>query len=136
MTASGLAVSGAVAPAAENVRSLETYAGGERTKEGLPPRFKSKLRITKLETLLVKPRWLFLKVHTDEGIVGWGEPVTEGRAKTCAEAVAQVGPAVALALDAGPGRPLPSTVVDLSGAEARLLRAGAIDWDQVRPRLG
>ncbi len=30
--------------------------------------------------MLVKPRWLFLKVHTDEGIVGWGEPITEGRA--------------------------------------------------------
>lgn len=45
------------------------------------------IRITKLETLLVQPRWLFLKVHTDAGIVGLGEPVVEGRARTVAEAV-------------------------------------------------
>ena len=36
---------------------------------------------TKLETLLIQPRWLFLKIHTDEGIIGLGEPITEGRAK-------------------------------------------------------
>jgi galactonate dehydratase len=36
-------------------------------------------RITKLETFLVKPRWLFLKVHTDAGITGLGEPLVEGR---------------------------------------------------------
>ena len=45
------------------------------------------IRITKLETLLVQPRWLFLKVHTDAGIVGLGEPVVEGRARTVAEAI-------------------------------------------------
>ena len=32
-----------------------------------------KLRITRLETFLVQPRWLFLKVHTDAGIVGLGD---------------------------------------------------------------
>ncbi len=51
-----------------------------------------KLRVTKLETLLVKPRWLFLKMHTDEGVVGLGEPILEGRARTCAEAVQEVAP--------------------------------------------
>jgi galactonate dehydratase len=50
------------------------------------------IRITKLETILVKPRWLFLKVHTDEGIVGLGEPITEGRALTCAAAVKEIEP--------------------------------------------
>jgi galactonate dehydratase len=53
---------------------------------------KDKLRITKLETILVKPRWLFLKIHTNAGIVGLGEPITEGRALTCAEAVKEVEP--------------------------------------------
>ncbi len=48
------------------------------------------MKITKLETLLVQPRWLFLKVHTDEGITGWGEPVVEGRAETCAAAVKEL----------------------------------------------
>jgi galactonate dehydratase len=53
---------------------------------------KDKLKITKLETFLVKPRWLFLKVHTNAGIVGLGEPITEGRALTCATAVKEIEP--------------------------------------------
>src|SRR5579884_3700341 len=53
---------------------------------------KDKLKITKLETILVKPRWLFLKIHTNAGIVGLGEPIVEGRALTCAEAVKEVEP--------------------------------------------
>jgi galactonate dehydratase len=35
---------------------------------------------------------LFLKIHTDEGIVGLGEPILEGRAKTCAQAVEELAP--------------------------------------------
>jgi galactonate dehydratase len=50
------------------------------------------MKITRLETFLVKPRWLFLKVHTDAGIVGLGEPILEGRAKTCAQAVEEIAP--------------------------------------------
>jgi len=50
------------------------------------------VRITKLETFLVKPRWLFLKMHTDEGLVGLGEPILEGRALTVAQAVAELEP--------------------------------------------
>jgi galactonate dehydratase len=53
---------------------------------------KDNLKITKLETILVKPRWLFLKIHTNAGIVGLGEPITEGRALTCAEAVKEIEP--------------------------------------------
>ena len=33
-------------------------------------------------TFAVPPRWLFLKIETDEGVTGWGEPVVEGRAAT------------------------------------------------------
>lgn len=50
------------------------------------------MKITRLETFLVKPRWLFLKIHTDEGLVGLGEPILEGRALTCAQAVAELEP--------------------------------------------
>ena len=53
---------------------------------------KGGLKITKLETILVQPRWLFLKIHTDAGIVGLGEPVVEGRAETVATAVKEVEP--------------------------------------------
>ena len=45
------------------------------------------MKITKLTTYIVPPRWCFLKIDTDEGIVGWGEPVLEGRAHTVATAV-------------------------------------------------
>ena len=50
------------------------------------------MKITKLETFLVKPRWLFLKMHTDAGLVGLGEPILEGRALTVAQAVAELEP--------------------------------------------
>lgn len=33
------------------------------------------MNITKLTTYIVPPRWCFLKIETDEGIVGWGKPV-------------------------------------------------------------
>src|SRR5262249_58459652 len=50
------------------------------------------LKTPRLETFLVRPRWLFLKVHTDAGIVGLGEPILEGRADTCAAAVREIEP--------------------------------------------
>ena len=50
------------------------------------------MKVTRVETFLVKPRWLFLKVHTDEGLVGLGEPILEGRARTCAAAVEELAP--------------------------------------------
>lgn len=48
------------------------------------------MKITHLTTFLVPPRWCFLKIETDEGIVGWGEPVLEGRAQTVAAAVEEL----------------------------------------------
>lgn len=48
------------------------------------------MKITSLECFIVPPRWCFLKIETDEGIVGWGEPVVEGRASTVKEAVTEM----------------------------------------------
>ncbi len=45
------------------------------------------MKITALKTWIVPPRWLFLKIETDAGLVGWGEPVLEGHAATLAAAV-------------------------------------------------
>jgi len=45
------------------------------------------MKITALKTFIVPPRWLFLKIETDEGVSGWGEPVIEGRALTVEAAV-------------------------------------------------
>ncbi|MFN8450948.1 MAG: galactonate dehydratase [Anaerolineae bacterium] len=48
------------------------------------------MKITQIELFLVPPRWLFLKISTDEGIDGWGEPVVEGHAATVAAAVGEM----------------------------------------------
>jgi len=45
------------------------------------------MKITNFELIHVRPRWLFLKVYTDEGIVGYGEPILEGKARTVETAV-------------------------------------------------
>src|SRR5690606_5093164 len=45
------------------------------------------MRIKSYELFLVPPRWLFLKIETDDGLVGWGEPVIEGKAATVKAAV-------------------------------------------------
>ncbi len=49
------------------------------------------MKIKSLETFIVPPRWLFLKITTDDGLVGWGEPALEGRAKTIEAAVHEIG---------------------------------------------
>ena len=48
------------------------------------------MKITALKTYVVAPRWLFLKVETDEGISGWGEPVLEGHAETLAAKITEL----------------------------------------------
>jgi len=48
------------------------------------------MKITKLTSYRVPPRWMFLKIETDEGVTGWGEPVIEGRARTVETAVGEL----------------------------------------------
>ncbi|MFC4736825.1 galactonate dehydratase [Bacillus daqingensis] len=48
------------------------------------------MKVTSMECFIVPPRWCFLKVETDEGITGWGEPVVEGRAATVKAAVEEL----------------------------------------------
>ncbi|NOU94957.1 galactonate dehydratase [Paenibacillus sp. LMG 31456] len=48
------------------------------------------MKIKSLELFKVPPRWLFLKITTDDGIVGWGEPVVEGKADTVRTAVEEM----------------------------------------------
>ena len=45
------------------------------------------MKVTKLTTYRLPPRWMFLKIETDEGVTGWGEPVIEGRARSVETAV-------------------------------------------------
>jgi galactonate dehydratase len=74
----------------EPLQGAQAAQGARPAGANAPVPDRDKLRITKLETFLVKPRWLFLKIHTNAGITGLGEPITEGRAKTCAEAVKEL----------------------------------------------
>ncbi|WP_189299253.1 galactonate dehydratase [Streptomyces albospinus] len=46
------------------------------------------MKISRIETFLAPPRWMFVRVETDAGVVGWGEPVVEGRAEPVRAAVA------------------------------------------------
>jgi len=85
-------ISGAFASAGIAAFGQAEAAAQQRVGRDAPVSPRDNLKITKLETFLVKPRWLFLKVHTNAGIVGLGEPVTEGRALTCARAVKEIEP--------------------------------------------
>jgi galactonate dehydratase len=46
--------------------------------------------IARIETFLVAPRWLFVRIETESGIVGWGEATCEGRSETVRTAVEQL----------------------------------------------
>jgi len=48
------------------------------------------MKITAITTFLVPPRWCFVRIDTDTGISGWGEPIVEGRAHTVAAAVEEL----------------------------------------------
>ncbi|MCP3028577.1 galactonate dehydratase [Halobacillus sp. A5] len=48
------------------------------------------MKITDFKLYQVPPRWLFLKIETDEGISGWGEPVVEGRSHTVEACVTEL----------------------------------------------
>ncbi|MEZ3436268.1 MAG: galactonate dehydratase [Lachnospiraceae bacterium] len=49
------------------------------------------MEVKAVETFQVKPRWLFVKIETDEGITGWGEAVLEGKGTVVEEAVKVFG---------------------------------------------
>lgn len=48
------------------------------------------MKIRKMKLYKVPPRWLFLKITTDDGIEGWGEPIVEGKADTVKTAVEEM----------------------------------------------
>lgn len=58
--------------------------------------------IADYELFAVPPRWLFLRVETSDGRVGWGEPVVEGRAHTVRAAVEELFESHLLGADPDP----------------------------------
>ena len=48
------------------------------------------MKITDVKTIIVEPRWLFIKISTDEGIVGWGEALGDKAETIAAKGRAQL----------------------------------------------
>jgi len=51
---------------------------------------KDNVKVTKIETFVLKNSWVFVKISTDAGIVGWGEMLKDD-AKACAAGALEVG---------------------------------------------
>jgi len=51
---------------------------------------KDNIKVTKIETFVLKNSWVFVKISTDAGIVGWGEMLKDD-AKACAAGALEVG---------------------------------------------
>src|SRR5258708_5428383 len=45
------------------------------------------MRVTSVDTFQVAPRWLFVKIGTDDGVTGWGEASLEGHTDVVRAAV-------------------------------------------------
>lgn len=70
---------------AGSLASIDAYAqevaANNESKAIVPGR--SPLKITKLETFIHRNSWVFVKISTDAGIVGWGEMLKD-KSKACA----------------------------------------------------
>ncbi|MCU0915688.1 MAG: galactonate dehydratase [Planctomycetes bacterium] len=60
---------------------------GTGTRAPISPR--ESIKITKLETFVLRNSWVFVKLSTDAGITGWGEMLKD-KSKTCAAGAHQV----------------------------------------------
>ncbi len=60
------------------------------TVKNAPIRPKDKIKVTKIETFILKNSWVFVKISTDAGITGWGEMLKDD-AKACAAGALEVG---------------------------------------------
>jgi len=59
------------------------------TGTGAPIAPRESIKITKLETFVLRNSWVFVKISTDAGITGWGEMLKD-KSKTCAAGAHQV----------------------------------------------
>ncbi|MDR1928173.1 MAG: D-galactonate dehydratase, partial [Oscillospiraceae bacterium] len=50
------------------------------------------MKIRTVELFQVAPRWLFLKLTTESGLVGWGEPILEGHSDAVEACVRELSP--------------------------------------------
>lgn len=57
------------------------------------------MKITGIEIFRVKPRWIFAKVSTDEGISGWGEMISGTKTETVVAGAYEIGNRVLIGRD-------------------------------------
>ncbi|WP_022909361.1 galactonate dehydratase [Aestuariimicrobium kwangyangense] len=97
--------------------------------------------ISRIETFLVAPRWLLVRVETREGLVGWGEATCEGRSETVRVAVEQLAE-VAIGTDPGRIEDLWQVMTKGSFYRGGPILASAVSgidqalWDILGKRLG
>lgn len=49
------------------------------------------MKISNIEVYKVKPRWIFVKISTDEGIIGWGELISGTKTETVVAGAYEMG---------------------------------------------
>lgn len=79
--AAAMGTAGLVGGLAAIERSADVVAADNLSKAVVGPR--EPLTITKLETFIHRNSWVFVKITTDAGIVGWGEMLKD-KSKACA----------------------------------------------------
>ncbi len=68
--------------------SLDAFAA--KRSEAAPVEPNDKIKVTNIETFVLKNSWVFVKISTDAGITGWGEMLKDD-AKACAAGALEVG---------------------------------------------
>jgi len=66
---------------------LDTFAGKHTAAAAISPN--DNIKVTKIETFVLKNSWVFVKISTDAGITGWGEMLKDD-AKACAAGALEV----------------------------------------------
>ncbi len=65
-------------------------AWGARQTDAAQVAAKDTIKVTKIESFVLKNSWVFVKISTDAGITGWGEMLKDD-AKACAAGALEVG---------------------------------------------
>src|SRR5688572_2412357 len=75
--------------AATGLLGLDAFFTAQRTDAAqIGP--KDNIKVTKIETFVLRNSWVFVKISTDAGITGWGEMLKDD-AKACAAGALEVG---------------------------------------------
>ena len=75
--------------ASGGILGLDAFFTAERTDAAaIGPN--DSIKVTKIETFVLKNSWVFVKISTDAGITGWGEMLKDD-AKACAAGAQEVG---------------------------------------------